>query len=125
MGGLGPMIRGETHGRYSVADLTVGRIEPARIATDASSFGQHGSGKRERQARGRPNRIPQVLAAALPAVDPEECEMLYEYDAAGQIDGVLVRYVLSKATVACFELSDLTRLVAISGQSGVLFERRG
>lgn len=51
--------------------------------------------------------------------------MLYEYDAAGQIDGVLVRYVLSKATVACFDLSDLTRLVAISGQSGVLFERRG
>ncbi len=103
----------------------VGRIEPARIATDGAVFGGHGGQPRERQARGRKNRIPKVLAAAIPQVDPEDCEMLYQYDPAGQIDGVVVRNVMTKTTIACFDLLDLTRLVAISGQSGVLFERQG
>ncbi len=108
-----------------MADLMVGRVEPARIATDAAAFGGNGGQQRERRARGRGNRIPKVLAAALPEVDPEQCEMLYEYDGNGQIDGVVVRNAMTKATVACFDLLDLTRLVALSGQSGVLFERQG
>ena len=108
-----------------MAELTVGRIEPARIATDAATFGANGGRPRERQPRGRPNRIPQVLAAALPQVDPDECEMLYQYDSFGQVDGVVVRNAVTKVQIACFELADLTRLVVASGQSGVLLERRG
>jgi hypothetical protein len=108
-----------------VAELTVGRIEPSRIATDAASLGQQGRQQRERQTRGRANRIPAVLAAALPEGDLEDCEMLYEYEENGEIHGVLVRNSLTHATVARFDLVDLTRLVAKSGQRGVLFERRG
>jgi hypothetical protein len=119
------MIRGETHGRHAVAELTVGRIEPSRIATDAASLGQQGRQHRERQTRGRANRIPAVLAAALPSADPEDCEMLYEYEDNGEIHGVLVRNSQTQATVARFDLAELTRLVAKSGQRGVLFERRG
>jgi hypothetical protein len=51
--------------------------------------------------------------------------MLYEYEENGEIHGVLVRNSLTHATVARFDLVDLTRLVAKSGQRGVLFERRG
>lgn len=108
-----------------MADLMVGRVEPARIATDAAHFGGHGGQPRERAARGRPARIPRVLAAALPQADPDECEMLYEFDATGAMNGVLVRNALTKATIARFDLADLTRLVSTSGASGVLFERRG
>ncbi|MEO9254339.1 MAG: hypothetical protein ABI305_02280 [Tepidiformaceae bacterium] len=108
-----------------MAELTVGRIEPSRIATDATSLGQQGRQNRERQPRGRASRIPAVLMAALPGTDPEDCEMLYEYEDTGEIRSVLVRHSLTHATVARFDLDELTRLVAKSGQSGVLIERRG
>src|SRR5690242_2265059 len=115
------MIRGETDGSPTMADLMVGRIEPTRIATDAASFGGQGSQRQPRQYRGRPGRIPAIISGA----DPEECEMLYEYGDAGQIDGVLVRNATTKLPVARFDLLELTRLVAASGQCGVLFERQG
>lgn len=108
-----------------MAELTVRKIEPARIATEAAGFGANRGRSRERETRGRPNRIPRVLAAALPQVDPDECEMLYRYDAFGQVDGVVVRNTMTLVQIACFDLADLTRLVVASGQSGVLLERRG
>lgn len=108
-----------------MADLMVGRVEPARIAAEAAHFGGNGGQPRDRQARSKTARIPRVLAAAIPQVDPDKCEMLYLFDDAGDMSGVLVRNATTKATVARFDLVDLTRLVSTSGASGVLFERRG
>jgi len=108
-----------------MADLMVGRIEPTRIATEAASFGGQSSQRQPRQYRGRPGRIPAIISGAIKGADPEECEMLYEYGEAGEIDGVLVRNATTKAPVARFDLLELTRLVAASGQCGVLFERQG
>jgi hypothetical protein len=103
----------------------VGSVEPAGIATDAAHFGGHGGQPRDRNPRDRSARIPRVLAAALPEVDLDECEMLYQFDESGAMTGVLIRNTATRATVARFDLADLTRLVASSGASGVLFERRG
>jgi hypothetical protein len=51
--------------------------------------------------------------------------MVYDYDDSGQVVGVTVRHRKSRSTVARFDLAQLTQLVAATGQTGVLFERRG
>ena len=119
------MIRGETHGRYDVADFTVTHVEPARIATDAARWGQQP--RRELPPR-RPKAAPRlsaIVAAAVPDADPELCEMLYETDAAGSLLGVVVRDTATQRELARFNLEQLAHLVATTGQRGVLFESKG
>jgi len=108
-----------------MGELTVAGVEPVRITAEAAHWGQHPGGHSRQQPRGRRSSLPKLLSAALPQADPEQCEMVYQLDGLGQIVGVLVRDVNNGATIACFDLAELSRLVASTGQSGVLFETRG
>lgn len=119
------MIRGETHGRRDVAEFTVARVEPARIATDAARWGQQ---PRRELPKRRPKDAPRlsaIVAAAVPGADPELCEMLYETDATGSLFGVVVRDTATHRVLAKFNLEQLAHLVATTGQRGVLFESKG
>jgi len=119
------MIREDTHGRRAMGELTVAGVEPVHIAADAAHWGKHAGNPPRQQPRGRRSSLPNLLSAALPHADPEQCEMVYQLDGLGQIVGVFVRDIDSGATIATFDLAELSRLVAATGQSGVLFETRG
>ena len=108
-----------------MAGITVSGVEPARVAMDAPQWGQQSGEKGQRQRNSHRAKLPSLLAAALPQADPEQCEMVYQLDGLGQIVGILVRHTGTEAIIATFDLDDLTRLVAETGQSGVLFESRG
>lgn len=108
-----------------MAGFTVSGVEPVRIAAEATQWGQHPGSQPRQQPRGRRSSLPRLLSAALPEADPEQCEMVYQLDGLGQIVGVLVRDVNTAATIAVFDLAELSRLVAATRQSGVLFETRG
>jgi len=71
------------------------------------------------------SKLPEQMVAALPGVDPSQCEIVYEVDRAGDVVGVVVRDITSLALIARFDLSQFVSLVSGSGQSGVLIERRG
>lgn len=120
------MIREDTHGRFSVADTTVTRVEPARIATDAARWGQQAPRRDVPQRRPRRHgNLPPAIAAALPDVDAEACEVLYETDGEGALLGVIVRDAATHQVLATFDVAQLAHLVAATGQRGVLFESRG
>lgn len=109
-----------------MADLTVNRIEPAQSAVERVRWehGRPGSEHQGQRQRRAPS-LPQPIAAALPNADPEQCEMVYEFDSAGEVVGLTVRDTVSRSTIARFNLEQFVALVAGSGQCGVLFERRG
>ncbi len=120
------MIREDTHGRNIVAEITVTPVEPARIATDAARWGQQAPRRDVPQRRPRRNgNLPPAIAAALPDVDAEACEVLYETDAEGALLGVVVRDTATHQVLATFDVAQLAHLVAATGQRGVLFESRG
>ncbi len=109
-----------------MADSTVARVEPARIATDSTRWGQqtpHHDMPRRRPRRN--NSLPPAIAAALPGADPESCEVLYETGPDGALLGVIVRDSVTHAVLATFDVAQLGHLVAETGQRGVLFESRG
>ena len=107
-------------------EFTVARVEPGRIATDAAHWGQQsprrGPGQRPKRRSGG---LPPAIAAALPSVDADDCEMLYETDPAGNMLGVIVRDAGTHRVIATFDVAQLAHLVATTGQRGVLFESRG
>lgn len=105
--------------------LTVARVDPARTAVEAAQFNRRPPRDGQRQRRRRTGRVSPLIATALPQVEPEMCEMLYATDEMGQITGVLVRDIATHETIATFDLAELTRLVAATGQRGVLFETQG
>lgn len=109
-----------------MADLTVNRIEPAQAALERARWesNRQGRGQQGQQQRRAP-ALPAPIAAALPNADPEQCEMVYEFDSAGEVMGVAIRDIGSRALIARFDLEQFVTLVAGSGQRGVLIERRG
>lgn len=109
-----------------MADYTVGRVEPMYTSVERTHWqqGQQGRGQHESR-QPRTSKLPEQIVAALPGVDTSQCEMVYEVTSAGDVMGVTIRDIESGAVVARFDLGQFVRLVSGSGQSGVLFERRG
>ncbi len=108
-----------------MAEFTVARVEPARIATDAARWGQQPRRELAPRRDRRKHRLSPLVATAIPDADPERCEMYYESDEAGNMVGVIVRDAASQRVIASFSLAQLSELVATTGQRGVLFESRG
>jgi len=109
-----------------MADYTVGRIEPAYSAVERTRWQQEQQGRGHQDSRRpRTSKLPEQIAAALPGVDPSQCELVYEVDGAGEVAGVAVRDTRTLAVIARFDLSQFVQLVSGTGQSGVLIERRG
>lgn len=110
-----------------MADYTVGRVEPMYASVERTRWqqDQQGRGQQHGSRQARTSRLPEQIAAALPGVDPARCEIVYEVDVTGDVVGVAVRDITSLAVIARFDLSQFVSLVSDSGQSGVLFERRG
>ena len=108
-----------------MSDFTVARIDPAVAAAERARWDQPRQRDGRPRLRSRASRLSPLVASALQGADPEDCEMVYEYDEAGQVVGLTVRHRKTHATVARFDLAQLTRLVATTGLTGVLFERRG
>jgi hypothetical protein len=94
-------------------------VERARWQQERQGRGQHESRQQ------RTSKLPEQIVAALPGVDTSQCELVYEVNGAGDVVGVIVRDVTTRALIARFDLSQFVHLVSGSGQSGVLFERRG
>lgn len=120
------MIRGDPRGCSAVNDFRVSRVDPAQSAIERMRWEQERGDRGDRRpAQRQAPRLPAPIAAALPEADPDNCELVYEYDARGEVVGVAVRDVRSQSLVARFDLDQFVALVAGSGQRGVLLERRG
>jgi hypothetical protein len=102
--------------------VTVARIAPVATGVASARWDQPTHKRREHPRR---NGRARFLATVLPEADPERCEVANDFDADGQLRGVIVIDAQSGATLARFTFEQLARLGEQSDQRGLFFERRG
>jgi hypothetical protein len=108
-----------------MADLRLGAVSPARIATDAAAWdgrGQRGAYQRPKSQRTARERLVAVLA---PGREPESCEVDYVVDGQGLMVAVLVRDVATGEVIARINAEDLWQLGSEEAAGGLLLERKG
>ncbi|MBI2765840.1 MAG: hypothetical protein HYX53_08015 [Chloroflexi bacterium] len=105
-----------------MASVSVARIAPVTSGVAAAHWDQPGHKRRQHPGRNSRDRF---LALALPGADPSECEVASDFDAAGELRGVVVTDGTTGAVLARFSLEQLARLGENNDQRGLFFERRG
>jgi len=105
--------------------FTLASVAPVSIGVHQATWDQAGSHPRHQYRQPRRNARQRLLAAILPARDPETCDVACEFDAHGELEGVVVRDVASGHVIARVSARQIAQLSEVSDQRGLLFERRG
>lgn len=103
--------------------FTLARVEPVALGVHEPAWDQPSRQRQRREPRYAARR--RILQAVAPGREPDSCEVLCEFDAGGELVGVIVRDIESGGEIAHLTIEQLARLSADGEQRGLLFERRG
>ena len=109
-----------------MAGLTLARVAPVSGAVGPIHDG--GAHPQQRRPRGRNPRSQargRLLAAVLPAIDQEQCEISCDLGETGALEGLIVTDRLTGHVLKRLTLAQVAQLSAASDQRGLFFERRG
>ena len=109
-----------------MAGLTLARVAPVSGAVATISDG--GAHPQRRNPRGRKPRSlarSRLLAAILPGIDQEQCEISCDLSETGALLGLVVTDRGSGRVLRRLTVEQMAHLSASSDQRGLFFERRG